>query len=85
MKLVNIAKEGLQIMRDNGWQSLLIEVFSFYITHDIEILNIEETCDVRGDHNVRLKKLQIYIIIMLICVGSWIGIIQNGSITQPMI
>ena len=35
-------------MRDDEWKSLLIEMFSFCITHDISILNMDEIFVVSG-------------------------------------
>ena len=48
MDLVKVSKQRLQVMRDNKWISLLTEVFSFCITHDIPILNMDEIFVVSG-------------------------------------
>ena len=42
MDLVKVSKQRLQVMRDDEWISLLTEVSSFYTTHDIPILNMDE-------------------------------------------
>ncbi|KAJ3698945.1 hypothetical protein LUZ61_002650 [Rhynchospora tenuis] len=39
--LVMVAKNRLQDMRDNGWGSLLGEVHSFCVKHNIDVLNME--------------------------------------------
>ena len=53
MDLVKVSKQWLQVMRDNKWKSLLTEVSSFYTTHDIPILNMDEIFVVseRPQHN----------------------------------
>ena len=48
MDLVKVSKQRLQVMREDEWESLLTEVSSFCITHDISILNMEETFVVSG-------------------------------------
>ena len=48
MDLVKVYKQRLQVMRDDKWISLLIEVSSFCTTHDIPILNIDEIFVVSG-------------------------------------
>ena len=42
MDLVKVSKQRLQVMRDDEWISLLTKVSSFYTTHDIPILNMDE-------------------------------------------
>ena len=37
-----MSKQRLQVMRDDEWISVLIEVSSFCTTHDIPILNMDE-------------------------------------------
>jgi hypothetical protein len=46
--LVNMSKKRLQMMRDNGWESLLAEVLLFCDKHDIPILNMDEIFVVGG-------------------------------------
>ena len=48
MDLVKVSKQQLQMMRDDEWISLLIEVSSFCTTHDIPILNMDEIFVVNG-------------------------------------
>ena len=36
------------MMRENDWESLLEEVSSFYIKHDIDILNMDDKYKLRG-------------------------------------
>ena len=43
MDLVKVSKQRLQVMREDEWNSLLIEVSSFCTTYDISILNMDET------------------------------------------
>ena len=42
MNLVKVSKQRLQVMRYDEWKSLLTDVSSFYIKHDIPILNMYE-------------------------------------------
>ena len=48
MDLVKVSKQRLQVMRDDKWISLLIEMSSFYTTYDIPILNMDEIFVVSG-------------------------------------
>ena len=48
MNLVKVSKQRLQVMRDDEWKYLLAEVSSFCTTHDISILNMDETFVVSG-------------------------------------
>ena len=48
MDLIKVSKQRLQVMRDDEWKSLLIEVSSFCTTHDIYILNMDEIFVVNG-------------------------------------
>ena len=48
MDLVKVSKQRLQVMRDDKWKSLLTEVSLFCTTHDISILNMDETFVVSG-------------------------------------
>ncbi|RWR86320.1 Dimer_Tnp_hAT domain-containing protein/DUF4371 domain-containing protein [Cinnamomum micranthum f. kanehirae] len=42
MELVRIAKQQFQMMRDDGWDSLLSQVHSFCNKHEISILNMDD-------------------------------------------
>ena len=42
MKLVDISKQHLQVMRDNGWNSLLEEVFAFCAKNNIGVLDMDD-------------------------------------------
>ena len=48
MDLVKVSKQRLQVMRDDGWASLLAEVFLFCTSHDIPILDMEAIFVVSG-------------------------------------
>ena len=48
MNLVKMSKQRLQVMRDDECISLLTEVSSFCITHDIPIFNMDEIFVVKG-------------------------------------
>ena len=48
MDLVKVSKQRLQVMRDDEWMSLLIEVSSFCTTQDIPISNMDEIFVVSG-------------------------------------
>jgi hypothetical protein len=48
MKLVRMSKERLQIMRENGWSSLLDEVSNFCGINEIVVPNMDDIFVVRG-------------------------------------
>ena len=48
MKLVRMSKEQLQIMRENGWSSLLDEVSTFCGINKIVVLNMNDIFVARG-------------------------------------
>ena len=48
MTLVEMSKQQFQVMRDDEWKSLLIEVSSFCTIYDILILNMDEIFAVSG-------------------------------------
>ena len=48
MSLLNTSKERFKMMRENDWESLLEEVSSFCIKHDIDILNMDDEYKIRG-------------------------------------
>nr|XP_034918724.1 uncharacterized protein LOC118052019 [Populus alba] len=48
MSLLKTSKERFKLMRENDWESLLEEVSSFCIKHDIDILNMDDEYKLRG-------------------------------------
>ena len=48
MTLVEMSKQQFQVMKDDEWKSLLIEVSSFCTIYDIPILNMDEIFAVSG-------------------------------------
>ena len=48
MTLVKICKQRLQMMRENGWDSLLDQVSSFCGKHNIDIRNMDDIYIARG-------------------------------------
>jgi hypothetical protein len=48
MSLLKTSKERFKMMRENDWESLLEEVSSFCIKHDIDILNMDDEYKLRG-------------------------------------
>ncbi|KAM4100214.1 hypothetical protein ACB094_05G051500 [Castanea mollissima] len=42
LKLVNISKQRLQVMRDDGWNSLLEEVYAFCAKYNIDVLDMDD-------------------------------------------
>ena len=48
MDFVKVFKQRLQVIKDDKWISLLIEVSSFCTTHDISILNMDDIFVVSG-------------------------------------
>ncbi|KDO37238.1 hypothetical protein CISIN_1g048081mg, partial [Citrus sinensis] len=72
IKLVEICKKNLQMMKDDGWDSLLCEISSFYLKHDIDVPDMNDVLCHGVDHDdfspielVVLKtQLQTYIMDM---------------------
>eukprot|EP00258_Populus_trichocarpa_P045430 XP_024461449.1 zinc finger MYM-type protein 1 [Populus trichocarpa] len=52
MSLLKTSKEQFKMMRENDWESLLEEVSSFCIKHDIDILNMDDEYKFRGRSRV---------------------------------
>jgi len=48
MSLLKTSNERFKMMRENDWESLLEEVSSFCIKHDIDILNMDDEYKLRG-------------------------------------
>ena len=48
MDRVKVSKQRLQVMRDDGWASLLAEVSLFCTSHDIPIVDMEAIFVVSG-------------------------------------
>jgi len=48
MSLLKTSKERFKMFRENDWESLLEEVSSFCIKHDINILNMDDEYKLRG-------------------------------------
>jgi hypothetical protein len=48
MSLLKTSKERFKMIRENDWESLLKEVLSFCIKHDINILNMDDEYMLRG-------------------------------------
>ena len=48
MSLVKVCKKRLQLMRDNGWDSVLQEVSLFCQEHNIDIPNMDDIYKARG-------------------------------------
>jgi hypothetical protein len=48
MSLLKTSKERFKMMRENDWESLLEEVSSFCIKHDIDILNMDDEYKLHG-------------------------------------
>ena len=60
MDLVKVSKQKLQVMREDEWESLLTEISSFCTTHDISILNMDETFVVSGSNTQQKTNLHHY-------------------------
>ncbi|XP_016549202.2 zinc finger MYM-type protein 1-like [Capsicum annuum] len=75
LKLLNTAKQELQRMRDNGWSSLLDDVFSFCDKYEIEIPKIDaryipgkskrRALDVTYSHHFRVERFCVVIDFLL--------------------
>ena len=48
MNLVKICKQRLQLMGDDGWDSIFSQVFTFCGIHEILIPNMDDTFVVQG-------------------------------------
>lgn len=46
--LIEISKKCLQIMRDSGWHSLLVEALAFYDKHKSSVPNMDATWEAQG-------------------------------------
>ncbi|XP_062076272.1 uncharacterized protein LOC133781179 [Humulus lupulus] len=57
MDLVKVCKEQLQIMRDNGWDSLVEEVSKFCVEFNIDVLNMDGMYYAQGKSRRRALKL----------------------------
>ncbi|XP_062074919.1 uncharacterized protein LOC133778924 [Humulus lupulus] len=57
MDLVKVCKEQLQIMRDNGWDSLVEEVSKFCVEFNIDVLNMDGMYCAHGKSRRRAPKL----------------------------
>ncbi|XP_062088660.1 uncharacterized protein LOC133795220 [Humulus lupulus] len=57
MDLVKVCKEQLQIMRDNGWDSLVEEVSKFCVEFNIDVLNMDGMYCAQGKSRRRAPKL----------------------------
>ena len=57
MNLVKVSKARLQAVRDDGWESLLIEVSNFCSKHEIIMLNMEDAYATRGRPRRRVEKM----------------------------
>ncbi|PKU82503.1 hypothetical protein MA16_Dca005508 [Dendrobium catenatum] len=63
MKLVQISKQQLQMMRDNGWNFLLEEVSHFCNVFEVDVPVMSSTFKARRRSKRRNMMQQIYIII----------------------
>uniref|UniRef100_A0A803Q5F8 TTF-type domain-containing protein n=1 Tax=Cannabis sativa TaxID=3483 RepID=A0A803Q5F8_CANSA len=57
MDLVKVCKEQLQVMRDNGWNSLVEEVSNFCVEFNIDVINIDGMYCAQGKSRRRAPKL----------------------------
>ncbi|XP_042051277.1 uncharacterized protein LOC121796509 [Salvia splendens] len=58
MNLVKVAKTRLQVMREKGWEVLLTEVTKFCRTNEIDVLDMEDECVVRGRGRRKIEKIK---------------------------
>ncbi|XP_042009255.1 uncharacterized protein LOC121757850 [Salvia splendens] len=58
MNLVKVAKTRLQVMRKKGWKVLLTEVTKFCKTNEIDVLDMEDECVVRGRGRRKIEKIK---------------------------
>ncbi|XP_019150125.1 PREDICTED: uncharacterized protein LOC109146930 [Ipomoea nil] len=57
MRLVDVSKQRLQMMRDDGWEALLQEVSLFCNKHAIPIPNMDEVYVVPGRHRRNVEEM----------------------------
>ncbi|XP_057506609.1 uncharacterized protein LOC130789836 [Actinidia eriantha] len=57
MKLVQVSKEQLQLMRDSGWNSLMEEVSSFCVKNQIVVSNMNDMYVPRGRSRRRVQEV----------------------------
>uniref|UniRef100_A0A199UAH7 DUF4371 domain-containing protein n=1 Tax=Manihot esculenta TaxID=3983 RepID=A0A199UAH7_MANES len=57
MQLVKVSKYHLQVVRDDGWKSLLLEVVQFCGKHDIVVLEMDDLYTMRGRSRRRTEKM----------------------------
>jgi hypothetical protein len=67
MSLLKTSNKRFKMMRENDWESLLEEVSSFCIKHDIDILNMDDEYNFVGVQGENLKGLQTYTISVMNC------------------
>ena len=56
LKLVDISKQCLQVMRDDGWNSLLEEVFAFCAKNNIDVPNMDDLYQPRPQQKAQNMK-----------------------------
>ncbi|XP_060963104.1 uncharacterized protein LOC115704165 [Cannabis sativa] len=57
MDLVRVCKKQLQMMRDNGWNSLMEEVSDFCVEMNIDVLNMDNMYCAQGKSRQKTPKL----------------------------
>ncbi|XP_058003680.1 uncharacterized protein LOC131180087 [Hevea brasiliensis] len=57
MNLVKVSKCHLQVIKENGWEALLLEVLEFYGKYDIAVLDMEDVYVARGRSRPRSKEM----------------------------
>ena len=56
MHLIMDVKDGLQDMRENGWEPLLKKVKTFYERNEIEVPDMDEEINIRGTSRRRKQR-----------------------------
>ena len=56
MKLVDISKQRLQVMRNDGWNSLLEEVFAFCAKNNIDVPDMDDLYQPRSRRKAQNTK-----------------------------
>ncbi|KAJ9177215.1 hypothetical protein P3X46_012454 [Hevea brasiliensis] len=57
MNLVKVSKCHLQVIRENGWEALLLEVLEFCDKYDIAVLDMEDVYVARGRSRRRSEEM----------------------------
>ncbi|ESR64798.1 hypothetical protein CICLE_v10010399mg [Citrus x clementina] len=70
IKLVEICKKILQMMRDNGWDSLLSEASSFCLKHDIDVPNMNNVFLPWANNRFNKVNMELFLCLACLCLND---------------